>query len=220
VATEQEYSGISDIFRLPKFSYYFFQSQRDIANNEFAKPMVYIASYWQPNVSQNVRVFSNCTEVELFVDDKSVGRQKPDNNNISKNLRHAPFTFNVACTQPGSIKAVGYSNGQKLAEQIVNTPSTSNYIDLQVDESGMQPTRNDVVLVYANLKDAAGTTVVTDSSTVSFEVEGAQIVGSASINAQAGTATILIRTSNSASDIHIKAKATGLKPATTYIKIK
>ncbi len=66
--------GALDYLRLPKFSYYFFQSQR--AENQ---PSIFIANYWTPRSSPTkVVVFSNCEEVELFLNGKSLGRQKPD----------------------------------------------------------------------------------------------------------------------------------------------
>lgn len=74
--------GALDTFRLPKYVYYFYQSQRkpDVIH-ELADsgPMVFIANEWTERVSPaKVVVFSNCDEVELFVNGKSVGIQKPD----------------------------------------------------------------------------------------------------------------------------------------------
>lgn len=66
--------GVLDYLRLPKFSYYFFQSQRG-AN----APSIFIANYWTPRPSPaKVVVFSNCEEIELLVKGKTVARQKPD----------------------------------------------------------------------------------------------------------------------------------------------
>jgi beta-galactosidase len=76
-----EASGIMSIDRLPKFSYYFYQSQRDAAEKSDlyqSGPMVYIASWWNEQSPLNVRVFSNASEVELFLNGVSLGRQKPD----------------------------------------------------------------------------------------------------------------------------------------------
>jgi beta-galactosidase len=66
--------GVLDFFRRPKFSYYFFQSQRSAQ-----APMVFIANYWTPRPSRaKVVVFANCDEVELKLNGKIIARQKPD----------------------------------------------------------------------------------------------------------------------------------------------
>ena len=75
--------GALDIFRLPKFVYYFYASQRrpDVIHDSCASgPMVYIANYWTPRASSTKAViYSNCDEVELSLNGRSVARQRPDN---------------------------------------------------------------------------------------------------------------------------------------------
>ncbi|TXD51624.1 MULTISPECIES: DUF4982 domain-containing protein [unclassified Polaribacter] len=73
-ADDLEASGIMNLFRITKPSYYCYQSQRD-ANHPKEKPMVYIANQWKKDSPLAVRVFSNCDEVELFLNGKSLGRQ-------------------------------------------------------------------------------------------------------------------------------------------------
>ena len=68
-APDIESSGCMDIFRLPKFSYYFFQSQRPAASG----PMVFIASDWTPASATDVRVFTNCDEVALKLAGRLLG---------------------------------------------------------------------------------------------------------------------------------------------------
>jgi len=65
--------GALDSFRLPKFVYHFFASQQS------EKPYLYIANYYNDPHNKKLVVFSNCDEVELFVNGRSVRRQKPDN---------------------------------------------------------------------------------------------------------------------------------------------
>jgi beta-galactosidase len=220
MAPDQEYSGVMDIFRLPKYSYYFFKSQRNFSSKSiFAEPVVFIASYWQPGTNKNVKVFSNCEEVELFIDGKSVGRKKPDSSSFSINLNHPPFTFNESCTRPGTIKALGYINGKIVAKHSISTPSVPDHLTLRVDESGISPTRNDIIFVYAYINDSNNNIVYNDNREVTFNIEGATLIGPAKVNAQAGIATALVRTGNSSSEISITAIANGLKSFTSNIQI-
>jgi beta-galactosidase len=63
-----------DYLRQPKFSSYFFQSQRPAE-----VPSLFIASYWTKRPSPaKVVVFSNCDEVELRLNGRTLYRQKPD----------------------------------------------------------------------------------------------------------------------------------------------
>jgi beta-galactosidase len=221
MAPDQEYSGVMDIFRLPKFSYYFFQSQRDCSDSAlFSKPVVFIASYWQPGVSRGVRVFSNCDEVELFVDGKPVGRRKPDSNAVSINLPHPPFTFDVACTKPGTLEYKAFKGGKMVAQHSVSSPSVPDHLQLSVDESGRAPGLNDVIFVYATISDSKNNIVPNDSSEVRFQVEGAGVMGPSVVQAQAGIATILVRTGNKPSDIKVTAVAHGLKQDVLTLKIQ
>ncbi len=74
--------GALDTFRLPKYVYYFYQSQRrpDVIHDQIdSGPMVFIANEWTERVSPaKIVVYSNCDEIELFVNGKSVGVRKPD----------------------------------------------------------------------------------------------------------------------------------------------
>ncbi len=74
--------GAMDIFRLPKYVYYLYQSQRDprvIDDRWSSGPMTFIASDWTPRTgAAKVIVFSNCDEVELLIDGVPVSRRRPD----------------------------------------------------------------------------------------------------------------------------------------------
>ncbi|HBO27559.1 MULTISPECIES: glycoside hydrolase family 2 protein [Culturomica] len=213
-ADDLEYSGIMDITRLPKFSYYFFRSQRDTPET------VFIASYWQPGVSRQVKVFSNCEEVELYADGKLTERRRPDNDNFSTRLSHPPFTFNIACQKPGTVKAIGYKNGQAVAEYSVTTPAKAAKLTLKVDESGIAPARNDVLFIYATVCDADGNPVHHSADKITFHIKGAQLCSPTNIRAEAGIATALIRTADAPASISISAEAPGLEPAQTTISIQ
>jgi beta-galactosidase len=215
-ASDLEASGDMDIFRLPKFSYYFFQSQRDpseVLAGRAGGPMVFAATYWTENSPLNVRVYSNCEEVELILNGQSLGRQKPDQNRMSTNLPHPPFTFKVGQFQPGELKAVAYLNGKAAAQHLVKNPGAPKRIELAIDLSGKPLSAGgDLVFVYARIVDANGTVVPSASWPVKFEVNGdAQLIGDNPIAAEAGIATILLKTGLQVGPLSIKATAEGLQ---------
>ena len=72
--------GVMDIFRLPKFSYHFYRSQRDATEggcNWTGGPCVFIASHWTAASSLQMLVFSNCEAVMLHLNGRVVGRADP-----------------------------------------------------------------------------------------------------------------------------------------------
>lgn len=88
--------GPLDWYRLPKISYFFYQSQRDPTvklSNCDSGPMVHIAGFWtaRPSPVKTV-VYSNAEEVELFLNGKSVGKRKPDD---GPDAPHGTYSSNV-----------------------------------------------------------------------------------------------------------------------------
>jgi beta-galactosidase len=224
-APDIESSGIMDIFRLPKFAFYFYQSQEDPKINEqssFAKPMVFIANYWNDPSLTKVRVFSNAEEVELLLNGRSIARQKPDQDQYSTNLKHPPFTFEVPQFEKGTLSAIAYMNGKKVAEAGQRTPEAPASISLQVDLSGKPLTagKNDVVFVYAQVVDKNGTVVPDAINDVTFKVVAgdAEIVGPATVKAEAGIATVLLKVGAKAGNIQVEASAANLSPGNVRVK--
>jgi beta-galactosidase len=74
--------GMMDIFRLPKYVYYLYQSQRPprlLRDDVASGPMVFLATDWTPREGRaKVVVFSNCDEVELRLNDCPIARRRPD----------------------------------------------------------------------------------------------------------------------------------------------
>jgi len=215
-ATDIESSGIMDITRLPKFSFYFYQSQVDpvINGTPFNRPMLFIANYWQKESSTSVKVYSNCDEVELFVNGKSVGKQQPVKDLYSTNLKHPPFTFAIPSFKPGDLVAVGYINNKKIIEQKQQTPEAPNKINLRIDFSGkeLKAGQNDVVFVYAEVTDHNGTIVPNFSGPIEFKVDGdAEIVGLSTASAEAGIATIVLKAGIKESKIKVSACGNDIK---------
>lgn len=200
-APDVESSGCADILRVPKYSYHFFRSQRDagepIAGVD-AGPMLFIASGWTATSATNVRVFSNCDEVELRLNGRMVDRRRPDRNRISGHLAHPPFTFEVGRFQAGTLDAVGLIGGRAVARHQVRTPGPARRLTLGVDLAGRAPSTRgqDLLFVRASLVDEEGTVVGDAWENVAFGVTetSARLVGANPFATDAGIASILLAT--------------------------
>ncbi|MFD2065967.1 glycoside hydrolase family 2 TIM barrel-domain containing protein [Pontibacter silvestris] len=224
-ALDIESSGIMDIVRLPKFAYYFYQSQAEPRLDQqavFDKPMIFIANYWNNPSLKTVKVYSNTEEVELHLNGKPIARQKPDKDKLTSHLNHPPFTFELPGFAPGTLTAIGYINGQKVVETEQRTAANAAKLKLKVDYSGREATAgmNDVLFVYAYITDEKGTTVPDASNPVTFKVEGdAEIVAVNIVNAEAGVAAMLLKVGKTPGAVNVTADSNGLESALTTIQV-
>lgn len=220
-----EASGIMSINRLPKFSYYFYRSQRDADESSSlysAGPMVFIASYWQPDSDNNIRIFSNCEEVELSLNGNLLEKRKPDTAPYCDNLNHPPFTFKLPNFKKGTLEARGLINGEVAAIHKISTPEKPSKLQLEWDASRKPPAAgtNDVIFIYAKLLDENGTVCPVNETEVYFTVEGdAKIVNPGKVLTEAGIAAALVRIGYKNKPVTIKAESTGIKAANLIIQI-
>ncbi|HSI69538.1 MAG TPA: glycoside hydrolase family 2 TIM barrel-domain containing protein, partial [Gillisia sp.] len=223
-ADDLEASGIADIFRIPKFSFYFYRSQKSPGEGNFSEPMVFIASYWTPRSTTSVKVFSNTQQVALYLNGELIDQRSPEINEISYELPHPPFVFDVDRYVPGTLKAVGIIDGEEVATHVVRTPRAPAGLQLAVDYSQkvIAPNSPDVFFVYAMIVDEEGTVIPTANPRIAFSLEdnaeGAEIIGGNAVKAVAGIATILVRTEHFNGSLKVKAAAAGLGEATIEVK--
>jgi beta-galactosidase len=212
-ADDIEASGIMDIFRIPKFSYYFYKSQRNpnFSNNpgSLPDPVVFIADYYINDSDPKVRVFSNCEKITLKINGKEIGIQLPDDDHYSSNLKHPPFTFRLEKYEKGTLTAIGYINDKKAAEHTIKTPLKPEKILLSDNCHEIKPHigKKDVFFVYASIVDKNGSLIPTARSPVSFEIEGpAELLGDNPVTSEAGISSILVQSSGESGIIKISAK--------------
>ena len=206
-ADDLEASGIMDIFRLPKPAYYFYKSQRD-PDHAFGEPMVHIANNWDKGSPLSISIYSNCDEVELLLNGKSIERKKPDNNRISNNLRHPPFTFHIPEFIPGTLVAKAYIDDKHVVTDARKTPGEPYEIVLTKDLSGYsyESGSNDVVFLYASVVDKNGTVVPNFTDQILFNFEGSgELIGKNPVDCEAGIASILIKTDENIDSIQVSA---------------
>ena len=215
-----ESSGIMDIFRLPKFSYYFYKSQSLSINSATAHendPTVKIASYWNATSEIHaLKVYSNCNEIALYLNNKLIDRKKATRDNISGQLPYPPFIFNLKTFEKGQLKAIGYIKNKMVCADSIHTAGKASCIQLNYDQSrkSLKADGADVVFVYATVCDASGNTITDSNASIQFTISAnGKLIGQNPVKAEAGIATVLLQAGTLSKKIVISAKSGNLKPA-------
>jgi len=236
------YGGVLDLFRLPKFNYYFFKSQTSPEIHVPGLddgPMVFIANFATFLSPTSVTVFSNCDEVRLTLDGREIGRKKPDS---AWSIAHPPITFEVECfaheqstmymtgvakveQPPVELIAEGIIDGKVAVAHRVCPPGVARMLVLQPDLCGRDLTADgsDWIRIHAKICDARGTLCPFADDPIEFAVEGdGQIIGCGQIGAnpcraEAGIATALVQAGRTAGKITVTASAFGLTPGRAEI---
>ncbi|HSE33670.1 MAG TPA: glycoside hydrolase family 2 TIM barrel-domain containing protein [Pyrinomonadaceae bacterium] len=135
------------------------------------RPQILFSDWTPKNLEaheENVEVYSNCDEVELFLNGKSLGNQPRPKDDSPRNWRVA--------FKPGVIKAVGVNGGRIAATYELRTAGKSSKITLAVKRNTIANTWDDVVFVNVSVLDKDGTLVPDADDLISFKVEGAGVV--------------------------------------------
>jgi beta-galactosidase len=115
-----------------------------------------------------VAVYSNCDDVELFLNGKSLG-SKPKPADDSPRLWDVTF-------EKGSIKAVGKNKGKEVATEELKTAGQPTKIVLTVDKNKMNNSWDDVVFVKATILDANGNICPNADNLIQFSISGAGVI--------------------------------------------
>ncbi len=142
-------SGAIDIANFEKDLYYMYQSQWT------QKPMAHILPHWtHPTLKLGteipVWVYSNCDEVELFFNGKSLGRQKPG---MSWDKMQCEW---LVPWKPGSLKAIAYKDGKEVVVKTISTAKAPSKIVLSIDGKPMTNKTKDFVQVRVKSTDEKG----------------------------------------------------------------
>jgi beta-galactosidase len=186
-------------------------------------------SDWTPRNTaahdENIEVYSNCEQVELFLNGKSLGTQR-------RPADDAPRTWKVPF-QAGTLKAVGTNQGKQVATHQLTTAGAPARIVLTADRSTIAPIWDDVSYITATVVDANGVIAPFAADLISFKVTGPGIIAavdngdnnshepfqSKERKAYQGRCFALIKAAGSG-HITIAATAPGLTAASTTIQAR
>jgi beta-galactosidase len=160
-------SGMVDLCGFPKDIFYYLKSWWG------KDPMLHILPHWNWRSSESKEiktyVFSNCEEVELFINNKSLGtKNMPLNGYLEWDVNY----------QPGALSAKGYKNGKEIIFNKVETTGEEKSIYLKADREIIKANGEDVSVITVQVNDANGLKVPTAGNDISFSIEGeGKIIG-------------------------------------------
>ncbi|MCD6201508.1 MAG: DUF4982 domain-containing protein [Bacteroidales bacterium] len=153
------YFGIIDLAGFPKDAYYMYQSEWT------DKDVLHVFPHWNWNDGDTVDVwaYTNCDEVELFLNGKSLGKKSKQGDDLHIMWR-VPWT-------PGTVKAIGHRNGKELTTE-VKTAGAPAKILLSADRSRIHADGKDLSFVTVTVVDKDGTMVPDADNLVRFKIDG------------------------------------------------
>lgn len=114
--------------------------------------------------TENVEIYSNCEEVELFLNGKSLGSKAKPADDSPRNW--------IVDFELGAIKAIGKNGGKPVAEFELKTAGKPSRIVLSADKAQIANTWDDVVFVTATVTDENGTIVPNAGDLIEFGISG------------------------------------------------
>jgi beta-galactosidase len=195
---------------------------------EERRPQVLFSDWTPKNLNtheEDVEVYSNCEEVELFLNGKSLGKKPRPKDDSPRNWK---VNF-----ETGTIKAVGMNGGKAVANYEIRTAGKAAGIKLVPNKTMVANDWNDVVFVDVLVVDAKGTLVPDANNLISFETAGAGVIAAVDSTditshepyqasqrkAFQGLCQALIKASNGSGIITLTAKSAGLSSNKITIRV-
>ena len=162
--SRSSYFGIVDLCGFPKDRYYNYKSywRPDV-------PTVHILPHWnwQERIGEitPVHIYTSGDAVELFLNGKSLGRRE-------KVHSYDRLTWDDVRYEPGSLKAVAYKNGQKWAEELVETTGKPAALQVTAEKTELKNDGTDLSFIRVAVVDSQGRVVPRSKNHLKFSVTG------------------------------------------------
>jgi beta-galactosidase len=240
-------AGCIDMCGFPKDGYYFYQSQWT------AKPVLHLFPHWNWKGREGqfltVACFTNCDSVELFLNGKSVGVKGFAFPRYGMQGRYGQFAPGAAGGirtttdlhlawdvpyEPGTLRAVGTTNGKTVLTVDVATTGDAATIGLSPDRETIRADRRDLAHIVVKMLDDHGRMPPDADNPITFAVEGpGKLIGvdngdpsntedykGTTKKAFHGMCLAIVQSTGKAGPIRLTATSPGLKPAMLTITAK
>lgn len=214
--------GVMDTCGFAKDSFYFCQAWWT------DRPVLHLLPHWNWAVRDKdpitVRAYTNADEVELFLNDQSLGRRPvPRGGYVEWPVVYAA----------GVLRAESWRAGKPFASARVETSGDAATLVLTPDRATLRADGEDCAIITVSARDDAGRAVPTAGDAVEFSVTGpGQIIGVGNGDPSChepdkgsrrslfnGLAQVIVQTARTAGPLTLTARAPGLPPATLVLDV-
>lgn len=218
--------GIMDVCGFPKNIYYYYKSWW---TNE---DVLHLSPHWNwpDKVGKPIDVWvnSNADEIELFLNEKSLGKKTME--------RNSHLQWNVLY-EPGTLEAIAYKKGKKITAKIETTGQATTVV-LTPDKTILMADGKDATVVNISITDEKGREVPTANNLIAFTIsENAKIIGVGNGDPSSheadtykegnwhrsafnGKCQVIIQAGKKVGDIKLEAKSNGLKSGAELLQLK
>jgi len=183
---------------------------------------------WTPHNTaphdETVEAYSNCEEVELYLNGQSLGAKK-SNADASPRVWKVPYV-------PGILRAVGRNSNDVAAMDELRTAGNAASIRLEVENTKIGTSWDDVAIVRARILDENGIIVPRANDLVSFTLTGPGVIAAVDNadtashesfqaterHALQGKCVAFVKATGSVGKITVTASAAGLKSSSVSIQ--
>jgi beta-galactosidase len=218
-----------DIFRLPKYAAYFYESQ--IPPRQ--RVVLRAATIWSMGDRSGggndpLVIFSNCDELDIFIGDNHYGRFQPDRESFPI-LPHPPYQIkglNLWLTwgqELPDLRIVGYINGEQVAEHSVASDGIPYALSLIADDAELWADNSDMTRLIFKITDRYGNRLPYANEIVTLEmIEGADratLIGENPFALIGGQSAIYLKAKATPGIITVRAKSPRLEPVEVKVRL-
>jgi beta-galactosidase len=165
--SRSSYFGIVDLAGFPKDVYYMYQSEWT------NKDVLHIFPHWNWTPGKMIDIwayYNNADEVELFLNDKSLGIKKKTGDDL-----HIMWRVKY---EPGTLKAVSRKNGKVVLTRLIHTAGEPAKIELSADRKLIKSGGKDMSFITVRILDKDGNVVPDADNLVNFKINGEAFIAS------------------------------------------
>lgn len=183
--SRSSYFGICDLAGLPKDRYYLYRSQWNTKEHT-----LHLLPHWNWNEGDKipVMVYTDCPEAELFLNGRSLGRQKKHPYAVPQGtaeqtkplmetkalLRRYRLIWDEVKYESGELRVVAYdADGRPVMEKTMCTAGTPSVLKLEPDRATIKSGGDDLSFITVSMRDSRGTLCPNASDKVTFDISGA-----------------------------------------------